>query len=203
MIVRKLRLQRGWSQEQLAELTDLSVRTIQRAERGQKPSLETARSLASVFEVDISTFNRGVEPMNHNQEPNQISQDSNYDLNQPPLKEDIKDDEKQAIEYVKGIKEFYTHLFMYVVFCLTIFIFKAFKKLLNIGQDQLGRCIFLVPFCYKITNGIIYRPIIGHNIVAPLYDIVRVIFGIQFFEIDRNFLRSQFKYSTLSHAMPR
>jgi transcriptional regulator with XRE-family HTH domain len=125
MIVRKLRLQRGWSQEQLAELTDLSVRTIQRAERGQKPSLETARSLASVFEVDISTFNIGVEPMNHDQEPNQISQDSNYDMNQPPLKEDIKDDEKQAIEYVKGVKEFYTHLFMYIVFGITIFVFKG------------------------------------------------------------------------------
>ena len=63
MIVRKLRLQRGWSQEQLAELTDLSVRTIQRAERGQTPSLETARSLASVFGVDISTFNIGVNNM--------------------------------------------------------------------------------------------------------------------------------------------
>lgn len=124
MIVRKLRLKRGWSQEQLAELTGLSVRTIQRAERGQKPSLETARSLASVFEVDISTFNIGVEPMNNHLEPNQINQDSNEDLNQPPQKENLKEDEKQAIEYVKGIKEFYTHLFMYVVFCLAIFIFK-------------------------------------------------------------------------------
>lgn len=35
MIIRKLRLQRGWSQEQLAELTGLSTRTIQRIERGQ------------------------------------------------------------------------------------------------------------------------------------------------------------------------
>ncbi|WP_428831123.1 helix-turn-helix domain-containing protein, partial [Campylobacter coli] len=30
MIVRKLRLQRGWSQDQLATMTGLSVRTIQR-----------------------------------------------------------------------------------------------------------------------------------------------------------------------------
>ena len=34
MIVRKLRLQRGWSQEQLAEMSGLSTRTIQRIERG-------------------------------------------------------------------------------------------------------------------------------------------------------------------------
>jgi transcriptional regulator with XRE-family HTH domain len=38
LLIQKLRLQRGWSQEQLAELTGLSVRTIQRIERGQNPS---------------------------------------------------------------------------------------------------------------------------------------------------------------------
>jgi transcriptional regulator with XRE-family HTH domain len=125
MIVRKLRLKKGWSQEQLAEFTDLSVRTIQRAERGQKPSLETARSLASVFEVGISTFNRGINTMNpidQYKETNQESETENY--TQAP-KEELKDDEKQAIEYVKGIKEFYTHLFLYVVFVVTILIFKS------------------------------------------------------------------------------
>jgi transcriptional regulator with XRE-family HTH domain len=30
MLVQKLRLQRGWSQQQLAELSGLKVRTIQR-----------------------------------------------------------------------------------------------------------------------------------------------------------------------------
>jgi transcriptional regulator with XRE-family HTH domain len=38
MLIQKLRLQRGWSQEQLAELSGLSVRTIQRLERGQQPA---------------------------------------------------------------------------------------------------------------------------------------------------------------------
>ena len=33
MLIPKLRLQRGWSQEQLAELRGLSVRTIQRTVR--------------------------------------------------------------------------------------------------------------------------------------------------------------------------
>ena len=56
MIVRKLRLRNGWSQDQLAELTGVTVRTIQRIERGHKPSLETAKALAAVFEVDHSTF---------------------------------------------------------------------------------------------------------------------------------------------------
>lgn len=56
MIVRKLRFKNKWSQEQLAELCGLSVRTIQRVESGNEASLETLKSLASVFEVDISTF---------------------------------------------------------------------------------------------------------------------------------------------------
>ena len=54
MIVRKLRDKKGWSQEHLAELCGLSVRTIQRVESGKKASLETLKSLSSVFEVDIS-----------------------------------------------------------------------------------------------------------------------------------------------------
>jgi len=54
MIVRKLRLEKGWSQEQLAEISGLSVRTIQRIERGQNPSLESLKSLAAVFETEVS-----------------------------------------------------------------------------------------------------------------------------------------------------
>ena len=53
MLIRKLRLQRGWSQEQLAELCDLSVRTIQRLEKDDRASVETYKSLASVFEVNF------------------------------------------------------------------------------------------------------------------------------------------------------
>ena len=54
MIVKKLRVKHNWSQEQLAELCGLSVRTIQRVESGNKASIETLKCLASVFEVDIS-----------------------------------------------------------------------------------------------------------------------------------------------------
>ena len=56
MRIQKLRLQRGWSQEQLAELSGLSTRTIQRLERGQPASLETLKALAAVFDVDLTTL---------------------------------------------------------------------------------------------------------------------------------------------------
>lgn len=44
--IRALRLARAWSQEQLAELSSVSVRTIQRIEKGDPPSLETLSALA-------------------------------------------------------------------------------------------------------------------------------------------------------------
>ncbi|HEY1934304.1 MAG TPA: helix-turn-helix transcriptional regulator [Acetobacteraceae bacterium] len=53
MLVQKLRLQRGWSQEQLAVLCALSARTIQWVERGQTAGAESLKALASVFEVDF------------------------------------------------------------------------------------------------------------------------------------------------------
>lgn len=51
---RSLRLSRAWSQEQLAELSGLSVRTVQRIENGDQPSLETLSALAAVFEVSVA-----------------------------------------------------------------------------------------------------------------------------------------------------
>jgi transcriptional regulator with XRE-family HTH domain len=103
MLVRKLRLQRGWSQEHLAELVGVTPRTIQRIERGYRPGLETAKALASVFEVDVSIFTTAEElPMQTNEQAREM----------PSLTEE----EERAMEYVKGIKEFYFHLGFYVVF---------------------------------------------------------------------------------------
>ena len=62
MTVRKLRLKRAWSQEQLAQFSGLSIRTIQRIERGQKAGLESLKSLAAVFEVELE---EGYEQLGH------------------------------------------------------------------------------------------------------------------------------------------
>lgn len=56
MKLRQWRLERGWSQEQLAELAGLSVRTIQRIENGHNAGLETWKSLAAVFDVSVKEF---------------------------------------------------------------------------------------------------------------------------------------------------
>jgi transcriptional regulator with XRE-family HTH domain len=52
-VIKKLRKQNHYSQEQLAILAGVSLRTIQRIESGHSASLETLKSLAAVFEVEI------------------------------------------------------------------------------------------------------------------------------------------------------
>ena len=93
MKVRKLRLQHGWSQEQLAELSGLSVRTIQRIERGQSAGIESLKSLAAVFEVNIHDIQE-TSTMTH--------------------QEFATETEAEALEYVRDIKGFYSHLMSYV-----------------------------------------------------------------------------------------
>lgn len=52
--IRELRQARAWSQEQLAELCSLNVRTIQRIENGEQASLETLSAIAAVMELKVS-----------------------------------------------------------------------------------------------------------------------------------------------------
>ena len=41
----------------------MTTRTIQRIEQGHRPSMETSKALASVFEVDLSLLQPGDEKM--------------------------------------------------------------------------------------------------------------------------------------------
>ncbi len=56
--VKQMRLDRHWSQDQLAEMSGLSIRTIQRIENGENAGLESLKSLAAVFETDMVDSNK-------------------------------------------------------------------------------------------------------------------------------------------------
>ena len=57
--IKLLREIRQWSQEQLAAVSGLNARTIQRVEQGLSASLDTRRALARAFEFeDIDAFNK-------------------------------------------------------------------------------------------------------------------------------------------------
>jgi len=101
VIVRKLRLQRSWSQEQLAEMSGLNVCTIQRIERGKKAGSESLKSLAAVFEIDLSQLH----------EDDTMKQDENMTW-----------EEQRALEYVRDIKNFYSHLTSYALVMPFIFL---------------------------------------------------------------------------------
>ncbi len=94
MNIQKWRLQRGWSQQQLAELSGLSARTIQRIENGQPASAESLKSLASVFEIDFASLN------------------SEQDIMEPTQ---TQEDERLAFAHVRRLRRFYIHLAQYVL----------------------------------------------------------------------------------------
>ncbi|NHZ38931.1 helix-turn-helix domain-containing protein [Massilia aquatica] len=57
MILKQLRLSRHFSQEQLAQMSGLNVRTIQRIESGHKASVESLKCLAAALDVEVATLN--------------------------------------------------------------------------------------------------------------------------------------------------
>ena len=99
MTIQKLRVDRGWSQEELAAHSGLSVRTIQRIENGKRASLESLKCLAAVFEKQVSDLVQE-KPMNDTQPSNQ------YFLNQA---------EEEAIEYVQNLKAFHLNWIIFLI----------------------------------------------------------------------------------------
>ncbi len=64
MSIKELRLQNGWSQEQLADLSNLSTRTIQRIEKENKASLESLKALSKAFKLEVSELKEKIEAVN-------------------------------------------------------------------------------------------------------------------------------------------
>ncbi|MEE2526511.1 helix-turn-helix transcriptional regulator [Hyphobacterium sp. HN65] len=54
--IRRWREERQWSQEHLADLAGLGLRTVQRIENGEPASKDTLMALAAAFNVDASTL---------------------------------------------------------------------------------------------------------------------------------------------------
>jgi transcriptional regulator with XRE-family HTH domain len=94
------RTEKGWSQEDLAQVSGVSVRTIQRAESGNKIGLESLKCLAAVLETSVSTLIEEQQPM-----PVQT-------MPETPR----TDREQEVIEQVEALKWFYVHLGCFLIF---------------------------------------------------------------------------------------
>lgn len=133
MIIKKLRLQRGWSQDQLAQMAGLNIRTIQRIERGQRAGMESMKSLAAVFEVEFST----------------LTQESKMYPN-----ETISSEEQMALEYVRELKAFYVHVISYVFFMVILFLINYFTDpdYWWAGWAALGWGIGVISHAFSVFN---------------------------------------------------
>jgi transcriptional regulator with XRE-family HTH domain len=95
MVVQEMRLKKGWSQQQLADISGLNVRTIQRIEQGQSASLESFKALGAAFNVDFS------------------------ELQESAVREIVSSPEQTEIAlafgHVRKLKGFYSHLISYLL----------------------------------------------------------------------------------------
>lgn len=55
--VKRARLERAWSQAQLADVSGVNSRTIQRVERDGSASFDTLMAIAGALEIDVREFN--------------------------------------------------------------------------------------------------------------------------------------------------
>ena len=99
MNIQKLRLDKGWSQEELAMHSGISVRTIQRIENGKRASLESLKCLAAVFETNVSN----------------LVQEKSMTSIQTPSQHFVEQAEREAISYVNNLKAFHMNWITFII----------------------------------------------------------------------------------------
>lgn len=111
MDLKELRLEKGWSQEQLADISGVSTRTIQRLEKGEKPGMETLKALAAAFDISSTQLQK---QLNNNPEQDNMNSD--------------KKNMQSISDY--GWKGLFIHLGVFMGFITWLFILAA-----NFGMD--------------------------------------------------------------------
>lgn len=101
--IKTLRLARAWSQEQLAELASLSVRTVQRIENGERASLETLSAIAAAFGVNVADL---------------MPEESEQSLSGESLEQRIQDARQQVLQESR----FWRGLLVYIVVNAGLFV---------------------------------------------------------------------------------
>lgn len=104
MIIRKLRQDRGWSQEDLAAISGVSARTIQRIENGGRASLETLKCLAAVFETTIPDLQQ--EQVMTDTEKHTPPVELQEPLSQPPESAGLSEEDRAALRYVRYLRKY-------------------------------------------------------------------------------------------------
>ena len=136
MIIRSLRTDRGWSQEQLAEISGVSTRTIQRIENGGNASLESLKCLAAVFETPITELQKDTDMSDEDKYASLSEEDraalkyahflKSYDKRRDQESDtrewDMSDREHKIVKEVRALKQFYMTALMYLAIVIFLLI---------------------------------------------------------------------------------
>ena len=141
--IKKTRLKKGMTQEELAAKTDISVRTIQRIENGDvDPRSFTLQTLASVLEIDYDEF-------------------LSYSKDELITEQSQKDNIWLALLHLSG-------LFILLIPSIIIWIWQK-DKIRNIREHAIDVVNFqLSMLIYLIPSGLLVMVVIGLPIVILL-----------------------------------
>ena len=106
------RVERGLSQEQLALMASINVRTLQSIKRGANASSETFKFLASVLDNGIPALRK----------------ETDMTTRTGHTRPDLPEDEQRALDYVQGIRTFYRHALLYVVVIVGLAVVNLFTS---------------------------------------------------------------------------
>lgn len=137
--VKSLRLTRHWSQEQLAQLSNLNVRTIQRIEKGEGAGLETLKSLASVFEISVDDLKAVIERDNQSRSEESLSSENGNEMHE------------QVKTKVKAIKYFYA----FTAFLVAVFVLFMLPNY-NGGENTGPLIVIFLSFATLVADLAIY-----------------------------------------------
>ena len=137
--MKSLRLKKRWSQEQLAQLSGLNVRTIQRVEKGEGAGVETLKSLAAVFEISTDELMQAIENEKLSPQP----EDTNNG-NEESLRE-------EALKKARSIKQFYA----FSAFLIAVFLFFMVPNF-NGGENLGPLIVMFLSFAVLIGGYALY-----------------------------------------------
>lgn len=78
--IASLRKEKGWTQEELSEKSEVNVRTIQRLEPGEDGSLDTLKSVANAFQLQISDLFISLDESDKSRQIIKKSQEQNLQI---------------------------------------------------------------------------------------------------------------------------
>ena len=119
-MIKQLRQEKGWSQEQLSEFSGLSLRTVQRAESGHNLGLESLNALAATLNVSISELSQ-------TEATTEMSAVDEPAASAPSERLTPNNDERKALRRVRQVRSFFQLSVAFVAVNLLVWFVNAFN----------------------------------------------------------------------------